>query len=93
MTSDDAQLLRSVRARIAQVPGITEVERRGEIALFHGGTELGRIVLRSPPRLVVGEVQQEITGLPQAAAAEKKIRALAEARAARLPQLDLFAKK
>ena len=93
MTGDDAQLLRSVRARIAQIPGVGEVERRGEIALVHGGVELARLLLRSPPRLLIGEAQHEITGLPQAAAAAEKIRALAEVRAAQVPQLELFAKK
>ena len=98
---DASTLLRSLRQRMAAVPGVPErFEPRGtkggEVVLVHAGVELARLSLRAGayPRLcIAGSDELEIRGLPQAATAAARLRELAEARAARLPQLDLFGRR
>lgn len=93
VSAEAASLLRSLRTRAAAVPGVTEREEPRALVLLHSGAELARVLLKpgSYPRFALpGEEPKEIRGLPDCAAAIEKVRLLAEARAARIPQLDLF---
>lgn len=97
---EDAQtLLRSVRARLAQVEGVGERfephgRDRGDLVILHGGLELARLVLRAGgyPRLLLEgeEPREEIRGLAQAVQVAEQLRALAEEHQRKAPQLDLF---
>jgi hypothetical protein len=93
VSGEAASLLRSLRTRAAAVPGVSEREEPKAIVFVHSGSELARVVLKagSYPRFALeGEDPKEIRGLADCAAAIEKVRLLAQARAARLPQLDLF---
>ena len=103
LTEDGRSLLRSVRAR-AGAAGLHEQFEagragRGELLLLHTGVELARLLLKTGalPRVVFAgapgagpEAPQEIAGLREAAAVGDRLKALAEARTAAAPQLDLF---
>ena len=93
VSGEAASLLRSLRTRAAAIHGLSEREEPKALVFVHSGAELARVLLKpgSYPRLALpGEEPKEIRGLPDCAAAIERVRLLAEARAARLPQLDLF---
>ena len=95
LSSEAAALLRTLRTRAAAVAGVSEREEPRALVFVHSGVELARVLLKqgSYPRFALpGGEPREVRGLSDCAAAVEKLRVLAETRAARLPQLDLFSK-
>ena len=93
VSGEAASLLRSLRTRAAAVPGVSERDEPRALVFVHSGLELARVLLKpgSYPRFALpGEESNEVRGLSDCAAAIEKLRLLAAARAARIPQLDLF---
>jgi hypothetical protein len=94
--AEAASLVRSLSARLADVPGLVERADARGLSIVHSGVELGRVLLRPgayPKFVLAGGEPVEMRGLGDAAAAADRVRELALARKARIAQLDLFGKR